>query len=52
MDRVQVLSELYPLEDLLLQNDIEPYVVVKYLVDEGLIELEDYFYTDTEVDND
>jgi S-adenosylmethionine synthetase len=50
LDLIQALADNYPLEDLLEQNDIEAYVVVKYLVDEGLIDLEDYYFKDTEDD--
>jgi len=44
LDRIQILADDYPLEDLLVQNDIEEYVVVKFLVEEGLIDLDDYFF--------
>ena len=44
LDRIQILADDYPLEDLLVQNDIEEYVIVKFLVEEGLIDLDDYFF--------
>lgn len=45
---MQALADYYPLEDLLIQNDIEPIFIIKYLVDEGLIDLEDYYYEDVD----
>lgn len=44
MDKIQILADHYPLRDLLEQNDVEDYAVVKWLVDEGLVDLNDYFY--------
>jgi len=44
--KLRVLSDLYPLEDLLEQNDIECYTVVKFLWLEGLFDLDDYFMED------
>jgi hypothetical protein len=46
MDRIDILAEYFPLNSLLEQNDIENRVVVQFLVDEGLIDLEDYFFGD------
>ena len=46
MNRIEILAHYYPLEDLLEQNDIEAEVVVRWLVEEGLIDLEDYFYNE------
>ena len=51
MDKVQVLADSYPLEDLLEQNDIEVSVVIQWLVDEGKIDLEDYFFDEEEADD-
>ena len=48
--REEILAEYYPLDRLLEQNDINPLVVVKYLVDEGLIDLDDYFFEDMDHD--
>jgi hypothetical protein len=45
-DKIQVLADTYPLETLLEQNDVEEFLVVKWLVDEDLINLNDYFYDD------
>lgn len=45
-DKVQVLADTFPLETLLEQNDIEEFVIVRWLVDEGLLNLNDYFYDD------
>ena len=52
MNKVEILAEFYPLQDILEQNDIQNSVVVQYLVDEGLIDLEDYFYDEELVDHD
>jgi hypothetical protein len=51
MDKVKILAEYYPLQDILEQNDIENWVVVQWLVDEGLLNLEDYFYEDELIDD-
>lgn len=49
-DKIQILADTYPLETLLEQNDVEDFVVVKWLVDEGHINLNDYFgFEDAEV---
>ena len=45
-DKVEILAENYPLEDLLMQNDIENHTVVQWLVDEGYVNIDDYFYED------
>jgi len=50
MDKIQILADSYPLEDLLEQNDVEEYVIVQWLVEEGMLDLEDYFgFEDVEV---
>ena len=46
LDLVKSLAEHYPLEDLLINNDIEEYTVVRWLVEEGMVNLADYFYED------
>ena len=48
VDIIQALADHYPLEDLLIQNDIEEYTVIKWLIDEGHIDPNDYFYEDEE----
>lgn len=48
MGRIEILAEYYPLQDILEQNDIENKVVIEFLVEEHLIDLDDYFYEDTE----
>lgn len=50
-ERVKILGRYYPVEDLLAQNDVEPWVVVQFLVDEELINLNDYFYEDELIDD-
>lgn len=52
MDRVQILADNYPLEDLLEQNDVETRTVVQWLYDEGLINLNDYFYEDELIEDE
>lgn len=51
MDKVQILSDYYPLEDILVQNDIETSVIIEWLVDEGMINVNDYFYDEDMVDD-
>lgn len=46
LDLVKSLAEHYPLEDLLINNDIEEYTVVRWLVEEGMVNLADYYYFD------
>jgi len=46
MDKIQILADNYPLADLLEQNDVEEYIIVKWLVDEGMVDLDDYFFDD------
>lgn len=50
--RVEILGEYYPIEDLLVQNDIEPRVVIAWLHEEGFIDLDDYFYDNEELIDD
>lgn len=51
-DKIQILADNYPLDDLLVQNDVEEYAVVEWLVNEGLIDLDDYFFDEVEVGED
>jgi hypothetical protein len=44
------LAENYGLAFLLEQNDISNYVVIKFLVEEGLIDMDDYFNLDVEIE--
>lgn len=46
--KIKLLTEHYSVDDLLEQNDIEAQVVLAWLVDEGLIDVEEYFYTDVD----
>lgn len=48
--RIDILADNYPLEDILEQNDIEVAYVLGYLIEEGLVDLDDYFYEDVEED--
>jgi hypothetical protein len=48
--RIRALVENFGLLELLEQNDILEEFVIQFLVDEGLIDLEDYFNTDAEME--
>lgn len=48
--KLTALVENYGLMLLLEQNDVSEETVIKFLIDEGLIDLENYFNTDTEMD--
>ena len=48
--RIRALVENFGLLELLEQNDILEEFVIHFLVDEGLIDLEDYFNTDAEME--
>ena len=47
--KLNALIENYGLASLLEQNDISEYVVVLFLVEEGYIDLADYFNLDAEL---
>lgn len=46
MDKLEIMLEHYGLQHILEQNDVEDYKVLQLLLDEGLVDLEDYFYED------
>lgn len=48
--KLEALVENYGLELLLEQNDITPEFIIKFLIDEKLINLNDYFNTDVEME--
>ena len=48
--KLRALVDNYGLALLLEQNDISEYVVVLFLVEEGYIDLEDYFNLDAELE--
>lgn len=48
--KILALAENYDLQFLLEENDIRSTFVIKYLVEEGLIDLEDYFNLDAEIE--
>ena len=50
MDKVQTLALYYPLDDILTQNDIEVEYILRWLVEEKMIDIEDYFFDDVEED--
>lgn len=43
MDKLEILAEDYPLDDIIKKYDINPYIVYCFLYEEGYIELEDFF---------
>lgn len=45
-EAIKILLDDYGLEMILLQNDIEEYFILEYLVNEGLVDLDEYFFTD------
>jgi len=47
--KLRALVENYGLELLLEQNEISERLIVEHLVDEGLIDLDDYFNLDAEM---
>lgn len=48
--KIIALIENYGIVMLLEQNDITEYVVVRFLVEEGLLDLDDYFNFDAEIE--
>lgn len=46
--KLKALVENYGLAFLLEENDISEEFVIRFLVDEGMIDFEDYFNTDAE----
>jgi hypothetical protein len=46
--KITALAENYGLILLLEQNDISETLVIAYLIDEGLIDIDDYFNFDAE----
>ena len=48
--KLEALVENFGLDLLLEQNDISPEFVIKFLIDEKLIVLDDYFNTDVEME--
>lgn len=47
--RLELLALSYPLDDFCAKHDIDPLVVFSFLVDEYLIDLNEYF-EDEEID--
>ena len=47
-DKINKLAEDFGLDLVLMQNDLEHFDVIKFLVLNGHIDLEDYFYKDTD----
>lgn len=47
--QLQALADNYGLAYLLEQNEITELFIIRYLVDEGMIDLRDYFNTDAEM---
>lgn len=42
-DRMELLIQSYGIDALLAEHEINPMIVLKFLLDEGLIELNPYF---------
>jgi hypothetical protein len=49
-NKIEALVENYGIVLLLEQNEIAEGTVVRFLIDEGLIDLDDYFNLDAEYD--
>jgi len=43
VNKIQILANSYPIESLLEQNDVEEQTVITWLVEEGFLDLDDYF---------
>ena len=52
MNTLEAMIEVYGLQTILEQNDIEEVTVLEMLVQRGLVDPEDYIYTDMEIDDD
>lgn len=48
--KLDALADNYGIELILEQNDITPQLVIKFLIDEKLIDLDDYFNIDNEME--
>ena len=48
-EQMKLLLDSFGLENLLVQNDVEQTVVLDWLVKEGYINPDDYWYTDEDV---
>jgi hypothetical protein len=50
--KLELLAKDFGLQEIMEQNDIEEEFVLGMLYDEGLFDLEDYFYEDEEILNE
>jgi hypothetical protein len=50
VERFKILAEHYGLELVMEQNDLEPEDVIRVLYHAGLIDIDDYFYSEVEED--
>jgi hypothetical protein len=50
--KLELLAKDYGLQEIMEQNDIEEEFVLGILYNEGLFDMEDYFYEDEEILND
>lgn len=50
MERLEMLAEYYPVDQVLEDNDVNPLVIYKFLVREGLIDVSQYFLDEEEED--
>ncbi len=46
--RIDLLALSYTVDELCADNDIDPAFVIQYLIDEGLIDLDEYFKDEDE----
>lgn len=50
MERLEMLAEYYPIDQVLEDNDVNPLVVYRFLMQEGLIDIDQYFLDEEEDD--
>lgn len=48
--KIKLIADSYGIDRLLVNNDIEAELVLKMLVEEGLVDLDEYFDEDEEDD--
>lgn len=48
--KIRALADNYDLDFLLEESDVRVMHVIKYLVDEGFLDLDDYFNFDAEIE--
>lgn len=48
IEKFRVLADHYGLDVVMEQNDLEPSDVIRVLYEAGLIDIDDYFYSEVE----